>query len=83
MKTNICKYKNLEILRKIYSMTVDELMSKIGKPNGRSQYYVWQNGGNIKISDIIALRNVFDVSTDCILDVKPIQIEESTETKSA
>ena len=68
------KYKNLETLRKVYGLTVDELMNKIGYTGSRSKYYDWQNGGNIKIIDIISLHNIFNVSTDCILDIQPLQI---------
>ena len=68
------KYQNLERLRNAHSMTVDELMKKIGYAGGRSKYYNWQNGGNIMIADIIALHNIFNVSTDCILDIQPLQI---------
>lgn len=71
---NNYKYKNLEMLRRTHGMTVGELMNKIGCADCRSKYYNWQNGGNIKIADIIALHNIFCVSTDCILDVKPIQV---------
>ena len=73
-KMNNYKYKNLDTLRKAHGFTVDELMNKIGYSGCRSKYYSWQNGGNIKIADIIALHDIFCVSTDCILDIKPLQI---------
>ena len=64
--------KNLEILRKSRNMSVDELMKMFGYD--RSTYYqAWQKG-KIKAKDIIELHNFFGVSTDCILDVKPIKI---------
>ena len=71
---NNFKYKNLERLRNVHGMTVNELMNKLGYEGGRSKYYNWQSGGNIKIADIIALHNIFNVSTDCILDIQPLQI---------
>lgn len=74
MKLTNCKYKNLEMLRTSRGVTVDELMKNVsGK---RSKYYDWQNGGNIRVSDLIALHTFFAVSVDCILDVKPLKITE-------
>ena len=64
--------KNLETVRKINGMTVDELMSKFGY--SRDTYYrVWQTG-NIKASNIIKLSQLFGVSADCILDITPLKI---------
>lgn len=71
-KLETCKYKNLEMLRRSNSMTVDELMNSIGISQ-RATYYIWQKGGNIKIEYLIALHNLFDVTVDCLLDVKPIK----------
>ena len=71
-KLETCKYKNLEMLRRSNSMTVDELMNSIGISQ-RATYYIWQKGGNIKIEYLIALHNLFGVAVDCLLDVKPIK----------
>ena len=72
------KYKNLEMLRNAHKMTIDELMCRLGYNCGRSKYYNWQSGGNIKIADIVALHDIFNVSTDCILDVNPLHVGEKT-----
>ncbi|MBO5449766.1 MAG: hypothetical protein J5994_10650 [Ruminococcus sp.] len=71
---NECKLKNLEILRKAHNMTVDELMTKIGKENSRSTYYTWLKTGQIKVCDIKKLHALFNVTSDCILDIVPIKI---------
>jgi DNA invertase Pin-like site-specific DNA recombinase len=64
--------KNLEILKNAHGMSVDELMSNFGY--SRDTYYrAWQKG-NIKRADIIKLHELFNVSTDCILDVVPLTI---------
>lgn len=64
--------RNLETLRKVNNLTVDELMSQFGY--SRDTYYrVWQ-AGNIKASNIIKLSQLFGVSADCILDLVPLKI---------
>lgn len=64
--------KNLDALRKLKNMTVDELMETFGYD--RSTYYQSWQKGKIKSKDIVKLHDFFGVSTDCILDVKPIEI---------
>lgn len=66
-------FKNLEKLRKIKGISVDELMKKLGR--NRLTYYAWQESGSIPSADVIKMHEIFDVSTDLLLDVKPIVIE--------
>lgn len=77
------KYKNLETLRKAKGYTVEELIRNVSVLNGsdvnddsrlRNKYYRWQDGANIAVADMIALHQIFGVSVDCILDVKPLEI---------
>ena len=64
--------RNLDTLRKVNNLTVDELMKKVG--HSRDTYYRGWQSGNIKRSDIIALHEYFGVSTDCILDITPLTV---------
>lgn len=66
-------FKNLEKLRKIKGISVDELMKKLGR--NRLTYYAWQESGSIPSADVIKMHEIFNVSTDLLLDVKPIVIE--------
>ena len=66
------KFENLELLRKSRNMTVEDLMNHFGYD--RATYYQSWLKGNIKMKDIIKLHEFFNVSTDCILDIKPITI---------
>ena len=72
------KYKNLETLRKAKGYTVEELIRNVSNVNDdsrlRNKYYRWQDGANIAVADMIALHQIFGVSVDCILDVKPLEI---------
>lgn len=68
------KCRNIEILRKSKGLTVAELMKHLG--HNREMYYQSWRKGNIKLKDIIQLHDFFEVSTDCILDLKEIQINE-------
>lgn len=64
--------KNLEALRKVRNITIDDLMAEFGY--SRDTYYkIWQTG-NIKAKDLIRLHNFFGVSVDCLLDITPIRI---------
>lgn len=66
-------FKNLDKLRKIHNLSVDQLMSKLGRD--RTTYYQWQRRGAIPSDDVIKLHDLFNVSTDLILDVKPLVME--------
>ena len=66
-------FKNLEKLRKIKGISVEDLMKKLGR--NRLTYYAWQESGSIPSADVIKMHEIFDVSTDLLLDVKPIVIE--------
>ena len=72
------KYRNLEALRKANGMTVEELMSKVGGFDRTTYYRVWQSvpNGNIRNSELVKLHEIFNVSTDCILGLKSLQITE-------
>ena len=66
-------FKNLEKLRKIKGISVEDLMKKLGR--NRLTYYAWQESGSIPSADVIKMHEIFNVSTDLLLDVKPIVIE--------
>ena len=66
-------FKNLKKKKKIKGISVDELMKKLGR--NRLTYYAWQESGSIPSADVIKMHEIFDVSTDLLLDVKPIVIE--------
>ena len=68
------KCRNIEILRKAKRLTVAEMMEKLG--HSREMYYQSWKKGNIKLKEIIQLHDFFEVSTDCILDLREIQIQE-------
>ncbi|MDE6150278.1 MAG: helix-turn-helix domain-containing protein [Ruminococcus sp.] len=75
MAKTIIKLKNLDKLRRLYNMSAEELMDKIGKD--RTTYYMWQKKGAIPSIYVVELHKIFNVSTDLLLDVKPLIIEES------
>ena len=68
------KLKNLETLRRMHNISVEELMKKLNR--NRITYYTWQEKGSIPSSDVVALHEIFNVSTDLLLDVKPMIIEQ-------
>lgn len=67
-------FKNLESLRRLSNLSVDELMKQIGRH--RVTYYTWQQSGTIPSADVIKLHEFFNVSTDLLLDVKPLVFSE-------
>lgn len=73
MAEQITKLKNLEKLRKLHDLSVDELMERLGR--NRVTYYTWQEKGALPSSDVVKLHEIFDVSTDLLLDVKPLLLE--------
>ena len=73
MATEKISFKNLEKLRKIKGISVEDLMKKLGR--NRLTYYAWQESGSIPSADVIKMHEIFNVSTDLLLDVKPIVIE--------
>lgn len=73
MSEQTIKLKNLETLRRMHNISVDELMKKLNR--NRITYYKWQEKGYIPSSDVVALHEIFNVSTDLLLDVKPIAVE--------
>lgn len=74
MAVQVTNLKNLDKLRKMHNMSVDELMSKLGR--NRITYYTWQEKGAMPSTDVIKLHEIFNVSTDLLLDVKPLIIEQ-------
>lgn len=66
--------KNLETLRKMNNLSVTELMNKLGK--NRTTYCSWQKKGSLPSDVAVKLHHIFNVSTDLILDVKPLTIED-------
>lgn len=73
MSESTIKLQNLEKIRRLNNLTVDQLMEKLGRE--RVTYYKWQRKGAIPSPDVIKLHNIFNVSTDLLLDVKPLMIE--------
>lgn len=73
------KYKNLEILKKAHCLSSEELMRKLNKR--RATYYRWQSQGNIPSQDVIKLHEIFNVSTDILLDVQPLHFGAQTKDK--
>lgn len=67
------KLQNLEKIRRLNNLSVDQLMEKLGRD--RVTYYKWQRKGTIPSTDVIKLHNIFNVSTDLLLDVKPLTLE--------
>lgn len=67
--------KNIKKLRNMSDMSISELMEKLGEKS-LTKYYRWLGGGTISDSDVIKLSEIFNVSTDCILGLKPLQITE-------
>lgn len=65
--------KNLDALRKINDLSITELMNKLGK--NKTTYYSWQKNGRLPSDVAVKLHEIFNVSTDLILDVKPLIIE--------
>lgn len=74
MAVQVTNLKNLDKLRKLHNMSVDELMGKLGR--NRITYYTWQEKGAMPSTDVIKLHEIFNVSTDLLLDVKPLIIEQ-------
>ena len=75
MKDKSVRFQNIEKLRKLSGLSVEQLMAKFGY--SRDTYYrVWQNpeSGSLQAPDIIRLHELFGVSTDCILDIVPIKV---------
>ena len=69
--------KNLQRLRKAKNLTQDEICAKldlVGRPMLRSTYAQIETGArNIFVSDLIALKNIFNVEYDEIFkELKPI-----------
>lgn len=73
MAEQITKLENLEKLRKLHGLSVDELMDKLDR--NRVTYYTWQEKGAMPSSDVVKLHEIFNVSTDLLLDVKPLLLE--------
>ena len=69
------KLQNLDKIRRLNNLSVDQLMEKLGRD--RVTYYKWQQKGAIPSTDVIKLHNIFNVSTDLLLDVKPLILESS------
>lgn len=72
-EAELITFKNLDKLRKIHNMSVDQLMSELD--HDRTTYYQWQKRKAIPSDDVIKLHKLFNVSTDLLLDVKPLVIE--------
>lgn len=66
------KYKNLETLKRAHCMSSEDLMKLLNKH--RATYYTWQQKGNIPSADVIKLHEIFNVSTDILLDVQPLNL---------
>lgn len=66
-------FQNLDKLRKMHHFSVDQLMRKLD--HDRTTYYQWQKRGAIPSDDVIKLHHLFNVSTDLLLDVKPLVME--------
>lgn len=75
--TETIKLRNLETLRRANGLTVDKLLTAIGRnceSDCRNIYYNWQKTGQVKVSDLIKLHEFFGVSVDCLLDLAPLTI---------
>lgn len=73
MAEQVINLKNLDKLRKLHDMSVDQLMLKLDRD--RTTYYQWQKKGSIPSPDVVKLHEIFGVSTDLLLDVKPLVLE--------
>lgn len=73
------RYKNLERMRRVSGMSVDELMEAAGCKGGRNKYYdTWQNLGStssISFNDCEKLCELFGKSFDFFADKEPFVID--------
>lgn len=75
MSEPMIKLHNLDKIRRLNNWSVDQLMEELGRD--RVTYYKWQQKGTIPSTDVIKLHEIFGVSTDLLLDVKPLILESS------
>lgn len=73
------KYKNLERLRRVNGMSVNELMEQSGCKGGRNKYYdAWQDkksSSSISFDDCERLCVLFGKSFDFFADKEPFIID--------
>ena len=62
----IYKYPNIEAERARNGMSQDELIKALGYKERRS-YYVWLSSGNIPVSVLVKMADIFDCSIDYLL----------------